>query len=33
MLVFICAIFYTLMEDIAGVKAKHAAEPSIARGE
>lgn len=33
MIVLICAICHTLLEDIASVKAKRVAEPSIARGE
>ena len=33
MIVLICAIFYTLLEDIDGVKAGHAAERPIAKAE
>src|SRR5262249_11440953 len=33
MIVLICAIVYSLLEDIDGVKAGHAAEPPIARAE
>jgi hypothetical protein len=33
MIVLICAIFYTLLQDIAGAKAGQAAERPIARAE
>jgi hypothetical protein len=33
MLVLICAIFYSLLEDIAGAKADHAAAHPITKGE
>jgi TRAP-type C4-dicarboxylate transport system permease small subunit len=33
MIVLICAIFYSLLEDIAGAKASHAAAHPIAKGE
>jgi TRAP-type C4-dicarboxylate transport system permease small subunit len=33
MIVLLCAIFYTLLEDIAGARAGHAADRPIAKGE
>ena len=33
MIVLICAIVYSLLEDIAGARAGHAAERPIAKGE